>query len=64
MAPVLTRTQPRPRWYPLERDLIGDDTNHRLTTALRWTVAALITLPNAVLIHLAATWTSCVLSTR
>jgi manganese transport protein len=34
------------------RDLMGDDTNHRLTTALGWTVATLISLLNVVLIYL------------
>lgn len=35
-----------------QRNLMGDDTNHRVTTALGWTVAALITLLNVVLIYL------------
>jgi manganese transport protein len=34
------------------RDLMGEDTNHRLTTALGWTVATLISLLNVVLIYL------------
>jgi manganese transport protein len=34
------------------RDLMGEDTNHRLTTALGWTVAAVITVLNVVLIYL------------
>jgi manganese transport protein len=34
------------------RGLMGDDTNHRVTTALGWVVAALITLLNVVLIYL------------
>ncbi len=38
-----------------QRDLMGDDTNHRLITALGWTVAALITLLNVVLIYLTVT---------
>lgn len=38
-----------------ERDLMGDDTNHRLTTAIGWTVAALIILLNVVLICLTLT---------
>jgi manganese transport protein len=32
--------------------LMGGDTNHRITTALGWTVAALISLLNVVLIYL------------
>lgn len=35
--------------------LMGDDTNHRVTTALGWTVAAMITLLNVVLIYLTVT---------
>ncbi len=35
-----------------KRGLMGDDTNHRVTTALGWVVAALITLLNVVLIYL------------
>ena len=31
---------------------MGDNTNHRLTTALAWIVAALISLLNVVLIYL------------
>ena len=34
------------------RDLMGVDTNHRLTTAFGWTVAALISVLNVVLIYL------------
>ena len=34
------------------RDLMGVDTNHRLTTALGWTVAGLISVLNVVLIYL------------
>jgi manganese transport protein len=35
-----------------DRLLMGDDANHRVTTALGWIVAALITLLNVVLIYL------------
>jgi manganese transport protein len=35
-----------------DRGLMGDDTNHRVTTALGWLVAALITVLNVVLIYL------------
>ena len=35
-----------------DRALMGDDTNHRVTTALGWLVAALITVLNVVLIYL------------
>ena len=35
-----------------DRALMGDDTNHRVTTALGWIVAALISLLNVVLIYL------------
>jgi manganese transport protein len=35
-----------------DRVLMGDDTNHRVTTALGWLVAALITVLNVVLIYL------------
>ncbi len=35
-----------------DRRLMGEDTNHRITTALGWTVATLITLLNVVLIYL------------
>ena len=35
-----------------DRALMGDDTNHRITTALGWIVAALISLLNVVLIYL------------
>jgi manganese transport protein len=31
---------------------MGDNTNHRITTALGWIVAALISLLNVVLIYL------------
>ncbi|MBE1549638.1 manganese transport protein [Mycobacterium sp. OAS707] len=34
------------------RDLMGDDVNHRVTTALGWTVAGVISLLNVVLIYL------------
>jgi manganese transport protein len=34
------------------RDLMGDDANHRLTTALGWTVAILISGLNVVLVYL------------
>jgi manganese transport protein len=34
------------------RSLMGEDTNHRMTTALGWTVASLISLLNVVLIYL------------
>jgi manganese transport protein len=34
------------------RTLMGDDTNHRVTTALGWAVAALISVLNVVLIYL------------
>ncbi len=37
------------------RSLMGEDTNHRVTTALGWTVAALISVLNVVLIYLTAT---------
>jgi manganese transport protein len=36
-------------------DLMGEDTNHRVTTALGWAVAAVITLLNVVLIYLTVT---------
>jgi manganese transport protein len=36
------------------RDLMGEDTNHRVTTALGWAVAVLISLLNVVLIYLTA----------
>ncbi len=32
--------------------MMGDDTNHRVTTALGWLVAGLITVLNVVLIYL------------
>lgn len=35
-----------------DRALMGDDINHRLTTAFGWIVAALITVLNVVLIYL------------
>jgi manganese transport protein len=35
-----------------KRSLMGDDTNHRVTTALGWIVALLISLLNVVLIYL------------
>ncbi len=35
-----------------DRRLMGEDTNHRITTALGWTVATLISLLNVVLIYL------------
>jgi manganese transport protein len=38
-----------------DRSVMGDDTNHRVTTALGWTVAALISLLNVVLIYLTVT---------
>jgi manganese transport protein len=38
-----------------DRALMGDDTNHRVTTALGWLVAALISLLNVVLIYLTVT---------
>ena len=38
-----------------DRALMGDDTNHRVTTALGWIVAALISLLNVVLIYLTVT---------
>ncbi|KUI02477.1 Nramp family divalent metal transporter [Mycobacterium sp. IS-3022] len=38
-----------------DRSLMGDDTNHRVTTALGWAIAALITLLNVVLIFLTLT---------
>jgi len=34
------------------RSLMGEDTNHRVTTALGWSVAMLISLLNVVLIYL------------
>jgi len=37
------------------RSLMGDDVNHRVTSALGWLVAALITLLNVVLIYLTVT---------
>jgi manganese transport protein len=38
-----------------DRTLMGDDTNHRLTTALGWSVAILISVLNVVLIYLTVT---------
>ena len=38
-----------------DRAVMGDDTNHRVTTALGWLVAALISLLNVVLIYLTVT---------
>jgi manganese transport protein len=38
-----------------DRVLMGDDTNHRVTTMLGWIVAALISLLNVVLIYLTVT---------
>ena len=38
-----------------DRTLMGDDTNHRVTTTLGWIVAALISLLNVVLIYLTVT---------
>lgn len=38
-----------------DRSLMGDDVNHRVTTALGWIVAGLITLLNVVLIYLTVT---------
>ncbi|MEO3757990.1 Nramp family divalent metal transporter [Mycobacterium sp. B14F4] len=38
-----------------DRALMGDDTNHRITTALGWGVATLISLLNVVLIYLTVT---------
>jgi manganese transport protein len=35
-----------------DRALMGDDTNHRVTTAFGWTVAAVISLLNVVLVYL------------
>ena len=37
------------------RTLMGDDVNHRVTTALGWLVAAIITVLNVVLIYLTVT---------
>jgi len=34
------------------RELMGDDVNHRVTTVLGWLVAAIITVLNVVLIYL------------
>jgi len=38
-----------------DQTLMGDDTNHRVTTALGWLVAALISVLNVVLIYLTVT---------
>ncbi len=38
-----------------DRAVMGDDTNHRITTALGWTVAAMIIVLNVVLIYLTVT---------
>jgi manganese transport protein len=38
-----------------DRALMGEDTNHRVTTTLGWTVATLISLLNVVLIYLTVT---------
>ncbi|OBG89072.1 divalent metal cation transporter [Mycobacterium sp. E136] len=38
-----------------DRALMGDDVNHRVTTALGWLIAGLITLLNVVLIYLTLT---------
>jgi manganese transport protein len=38
-----------------DRTLMGDDANHRVTTALGWLVAALISVLNVVLIYLTVT---------
>jgi manganese transport protein len=38
-----------------DRSLMGDDANHRLTTAFGWAVAALISVLNVVLIYLTVT---------
>lgn len=38
-----------------DRRLMGDDANHRVTTALGWAVAALISVLNVVLIYLTVT---------
>jgi manganese transport protein len=35
-----------------DRALMGNDTNHRVTTALGWMVAAMITVLNVILIFL------------
>src|SRR6478672_5739610 len=40
------------------RSLMGEDTNHRVTTALGWSVAMLISLLNVVLIYLIVTGTT------
>jgi manganese transport protein len=37
------------------RELMGDDVNHTVTTALGWTVAGVITVLNVVLIYLTVT---------
>jgi manganese transport protein len=38
-----------------DRTVMGEDTNHRVTTALGWAVAVLISLLNVVLIYLTVT---------
>ena len=38
-----------------DRTLMGDDVNHRVTTALGWTVAGIISVLNVVLIYLTVT---------
>lgn len=38
-----------------DRSVMGDDANHPVTTVLGWTVAALITVLNAVLVYLSVT---------
>jgi manganese transport protein len=39
------------------RELMGEDTNHRVTTFFGWTVAVLVSLLNVVLIYLTVTGT-------
>jgi manganese transport protein len=41
--------------FTSDKALMGDDTNHRVTTMLGWTVAATITVLNVVLIYLTVT---------
>ena len=43
---------PQPERLTSDRRLMGEDTNHRVTTTLAWTVAVLISLLNVVLIYL------------
>ena len=38
-----------------DRTLMGDDTNHRVTTALGWAIAGVISVLNVVLIYLTVT---------